>query len=273
MGIFDKLCGKSSKPKTPAGQPVPAGGGSRPPKPSAGIPSFGSSDPRPIPVILREIVSEYQCTLRENIPVDMLEREYGTEIYNRDRNHIPPAPINFAVYSGSIRILMIRLWYSYADYDRANNRLVKEFCDAHQDPVMDFFLYMPNEERYVSDRIRNALLSNAAGISLSSAPASRPAQSSEGFDLSSLADLQSPRPSGGSSSGSSSSSSGGSSSGSSSGFDPSLLDGLQGSGSSDGSGTSSSDGSEDTESSDGFDLSSLDGLQGSKKGGENKFDF
>ena len=97
-------------------------------------------------------------TLRENVSPEELEQEFGREIFTRSRNWCSPDAIDYAVYQGGNRVLMIRMWECYTDYNHKSNRQIKEFCDANGVKMLDFFAYLPNEEDYMEQRIREQLV-------------------------------------------------------------------------------------------------------------------
>lgn len=43
-------------------------------------------------------------------------------------------------------------------YTRRANREIKDFCDANGVGMLDFFDYLPNEESYMEQRIRENLI-------------------------------------------------------------------------------------------------------------------
>lgn len=96
--------------------------------------------------------------LKKDILPDTLEQEFGREIYTRGGNRCQPDKFTYGIYKGSERILYIRLWDFYSDYARAANRQIKSFCDANRIKMLDFFDYMPNEENYMEQRIREQLI-------------------------------------------------------------------------------------------------------------------
>ena len=91
--------------------------------------------------------------LRSNISPDDLEQEFGQEIYTR-RGCKRPENITYGIYQAGNRVLLIRLWTNYGDYNHMANRQIKEFCDANGVKMLDFFDYLPNEENYMDQRIR-----------------------------------------------------------------------------------------------------------------------
>ena len=96
--------------------------------------------------------------LRKNILPDTLEQEFGQEIYTRGGNRCNPDKITYGIYQGGNRILLIRLWDFYSDYARAANRQIKDFCANNHVKMIDFFNYLPNEETYMEQRIREQLV-------------------------------------------------------------------------------------------------------------------
>ncbi|MGN0154429.1 MAG: hypothetical protein ACI4A3_08245 [Lachnospiraceae bacterium] len=96
--------------------------------------------------------------LRKTISPDELEQEFGREIYTRGGCYCKPEGITYGIYQGGNRILMIRLWLDYGMYSRKANRQIKDFCDANGVKMLDFFEYLPNEEDYMEQRIRENLV-------------------------------------------------------------------------------------------------------------------
>lgn len=96
--------------------------------------------------------------LRKNILPDTLEQEFGQEIYTRGGNRCNPDKITYGIYQGGNRFLLIRLWDFYSDYARAANRQIKDFCANNHVKMLDFFNYLPNEEAYMEQRIREQLV-------------------------------------------------------------------------------------------------------------------
>lgn len=91
--------------------------------------------------------------LRNNISPDELEREFGQEIYTR-KGCKRPENITYGIYQAGNRVLLIRLWTNYGDYNHRANRQIREFCESHGAKILDFFGYLPNEESYMDQRIR-----------------------------------------------------------------------------------------------------------------------
>lgn len=106
--------------------------------------------------VILQNAGDYQ--LQRDILPDTLEQEFGREIYTRGGNRCLPDKFTYGIYKGSDRILIIRLWGWYSDYDRVANRQIKAFCDANRVKMLDFFDYMPNEEDYMEQRIREQLI-------------------------------------------------------------------------------------------------------------------
>lgn len=96
--------------------------------------------------------------LRMGILPNELEQEFGQEIYTRGGCYCEPENITFGIYQGDNRLLLIRLWCSYQEYNRKANRQIKGFCDANGVKLLDFFEYLPNEEDYMDHRIREQLV-------------------------------------------------------------------------------------------------------------------
>lgn len=96
--------------------------------------------------------------LRQGISPNEIEQEFGQEIYTRGGCYCEPENITFGIYQGDNRILLIRLWWNYQDYNRTANRQIKGFCDANGVKMLDFFEYLPNEEGYMDQRIREQLI-------------------------------------------------------------------------------------------------------------------
>ena len=96
--------------------------------------------------------------LREYISPDTLEKEFGQKIYTRGGGRYEPEDITYGIYQGGNRVLFIRFWDSYCEYARVANREIKSFCDANNVKMLDFFEYLPNEEDYMDQRIREQLV-------------------------------------------------------------------------------------------------------------------
>lgn len=101
-------------------------------------------------------VGDYE--LRRNISPDVLEQELGREIYKRGGCYADPEAVSYGIYRGGTRVLMIRLWYDYNMYNRMANRQIKRVCDENGIAMLDFFDYLPNEEDYMDERIRQAMV-------------------------------------------------------------------------------------------------------------------
>lgn len=117
------------------------------------------SDTRNFEEKLRSILQNAgNYELRQDISPIELEQEFGREIFTRGGNYCEPENITYGIYQGGIRILFIRLWTCYPVYMRTANRQIKRFCDANGVRMLDFFDYMPNEEKYMEQRITEQLV-------------------------------------------------------------------------------------------------------------------
>lgn len=96
--------------------------------------------------------------IKEYISPDTLEQEFGQEIYTRGGGRCEPEDITYGIYQGGNRVLFIRFWDSYNEYAHVANREIKNFCDANNVKMLDFFEYLPNEEDYMEQRIREQLV-------------------------------------------------------------------------------------------------------------------
>lgn len=96
--------------------------------------------------------------IKEDISPDELEQEYGREIYTRGSCYCEPENISYGIYQSGNRVLMIRLWCDYQEYNHMANRQIKDFCDANGVKMLDFFEYLPNEEDYMDQRIREQIV-------------------------------------------------------------------------------------------------------------------
>jgi hypothetical protein len=95
--------------------------------------------------------------VRRNIAPEELEQEFGQEIYTRGGGRLEPEKITYGIYQGDKRILLIRYWETYEIYTHKANRQIKDYCDANGVKILDFFEYLPNQEDYMEQRIRNEL--------------------------------------------------------------------------------------------------------------------
>lgn len=139
MGLFDKLFNKGAK--TLSGREVSS---YEPEK---------SFDEKLVSII--QNAGSYE--LRRNISPDELEKEFGREVYTRGNRYCNPDNITYAVYEGGNRILYIRLWETYQDYSHVTNREILKFCRENGVKMLDFFDYLPNEEYYMVERIKEQL--------------------------------------------------------------------------------------------------------------------
>ena len=96
--------------------------------------------------------------VRKNISPDELEMEYGQQIYARGGNFAAPELITYGIYKDGCLALYVRYWDVYREYNRAANRQIKQFCDGNGIKMLDFFDYLPNEEGYMDQRIREQLV-------------------------------------------------------------------------------------------------------------------
>ena len=96
--------------------------------------------------------------VRKNISPDELETEYGQQIYIRGGCYSAPELITYGIYRDGYRVLYVRLWDTYREYNHAANRQIKQFCDGNGIKMLDFFDYLPNEEGYMDQRIREQLV-------------------------------------------------------------------------------------------------------------------
>lgn len=96
--------------------------------------------------------------VRKNISPDELEMECGQQIYIRGGCYSAPELITYGIYRDGYRVLYVRLWDTYREYNHAANRQIKQFCDGNGIKMLDFFDYLPNEENYMDQRIREQLV-------------------------------------------------------------------------------------------------------------------
>lgn len=113
-----------------------------------------ASDNRSFDQKLRSILQNAGVyNIKCNLPAEELEVSVGQTIYTRGSGYRAPEAITYAVYAEGRPTLYIRLWSDYNRYRHTANRQVKQFCDANQIPMLDFFDYMPNEAGYMSGRL------------------------------------------------------------------------------------------------------------------------
>lgn len=98
--------------------------------------------------------------IRRRVTLRELEQEFGEDIYVHDRSgcYCEPDDISYGIYQDGRRVLLIRLWDDYVQYNHAANREVWAYCKDHQVKILDFYDYLPNEEGYMADRIRKELV-------------------------------------------------------------------------------------------------------------------
>ena len=98
--------------------------------------------------------------IRRNIALSELEQELGVDVYVHGRSHCycEPDDISYGIYREGRRVLLIRLWDFYGQYNHAANREVWNCCKDHQVKILDFYDYLPNEEGYMAERIRKELV-------------------------------------------------------------------------------------------------------------------
>ncbi len=98
--------------------------------------------------------------IRRRVTLRELEQELGEDIYVHDRSrcYCEPDDISYGIYQDGRRVLLIRLWDDYVQYNHAANREVWTYCNDHQVKILDFYDYLPNEEGYMTDRIRKELV-------------------------------------------------------------------------------------------------------------------
>ncbi len=140
MGLFDKLLNKSVKSAISSQNKV-----FREPK---------KRFEEKLQIILQN-AGNYE--LRKIVSPDELEQEFGQQIYSRN-GCCRPESITYGIYQDGNRILLIRLWKDYSFYNRKANRQIKQYCDANGVRMLDFFEYLPNEEDYMEQRIREQLV-------------------------------------------------------------------------------------------------------------------
>lgn len=107
-----------------------------------------------LPEVLQKI-GEFE--IQENISADSIEAEAGRELYIRGGCYRLPKDISYAIYKNGQRVLLINLYDSYKVYARLANQKIREYCNEHGTPMMDFFDYMTNDVDYMEDRIRKAI--------------------------------------------------------------------------------------------------------------------
>lgn len=98
--------------------------------------------------------------IRRRVTLRELEQEFGEDIYvhGRSRCYCEPDDISYGIYQDGRRVLLIRLWDDYVQYNHAANREVWSYCNDHQVKILDFYDYLPNEEGYMAERIRKELV-------------------------------------------------------------------------------------------------------------------
>ncbi|MCR4584999.1 MAG: hypothetical protein K5686_04680 [Lachnospiraceae bacterium] len=115
------------------------------------------SDGRTFDEKLKEILAgRADVRIEEHVPVDDVEMHAGKQIYTRKGNYCLPDAFSYKLSCGG-KVLYIRLWDTYAYYNHAANRQVKEYCDSQGIGVLDFFNYLPNGVNYMRERILAAL--------------------------------------------------------------------------------------------------------------------
>ncbi len=154
MGLFDKLKSAVGEAVQDAVKDVVSQiAGDTPDKPGAPTAPVNQS-PEPMPVAsgaradrstFRGILADGfpELTVRENVPV----QEFGGE----------GKPYDFALYRDGKAVGLVML----TEHNRDNNRAfkgAKASAAAAKVPFINFYLHMPNERGYVSDRIRSLLL-------------------------------------------------------------------------------------------------------------------
>lgn len=125
---------------------------------SQGLTANKTVDKRPFDAKLREITAKTGLDIEtRSVSPDELEKQFGQSIYTRSGCYALPDKISYKLVANSGQVLYIRLWSSYAKYNHAANRQIKEFCDSNGVKMLDFFEYMPNEFDYMEQRIQNTL--------------------------------------------------------------------------------------------------------------------
>lgn len=118
------------------------------------------TDSRSFDEKLTKVVKETgDYEIRRKVTLRELEQEFGEDIYVHGRSHCycEPDDISYGIYQNGRRVLLIRLWNDYGQYNHAANREVWGYCRDHQVKILDFYDYLPNEEGYMTDRIRKEL--------------------------------------------------------------------------------------------------------------------
>lgn len=95
-------------------------------------------------------------TLKKNLPVEMLEQEYGS-IWTRGNGYGAPNAISYVVYAEERPVLYVRFWSDYNIYNHKANREIKSFCDSRGIKMLDFFGHLPNRQDYITERITSNL--------------------------------------------------------------------------------------------------------------------
>ncbi len=98
--------------------------------------------------------------IRRNLALSELEQELGADMYvhGRSRCYCEPDDISYGIYQDGRRVLLIRLWNTYEQYNHAANREICAYCKDHQVKILNFYDYLPNEEGYMAERIRKELV-------------------------------------------------------------------------------------------------------------------
>ena len=110
---------------------------------------------------LMKILSEAgSYEVKKNVSPEQLENELGREIYvhGRPQYYCKPDNISYGICQNGIQVLLIRNWLTYQDYNHAANREILAFCRQNDIKILDFFEYLPNEEEYMAERIRQQLI-------------------------------------------------------------------------------------------------------------------
>lgn len=115
-------------------------------------------DDRPFAQKLPEVLKKIgEFEIQENISPESIVAEAGLPLYKCNGCYRAPKDISYAIYKDGQRVLFINVYDDYSVYKHLANRNIKEYCDQHGTPMLDFFEYMPNEPAYMEDRIRKAI--------------------------------------------------------------------------------------------------------------------